>query len=93
MDSQTHYKMTTLMVGLKEALLSNPNFKVGHGSIDKIIYYIERNNFIQILYTHKADMLRALNDYFLEEEEYEYCAKIRDTILNNNKATGSQDKL
>lgn len=93
MGPEKFLRMTNLMSGLKDHLLKHPKLRVGEGSVDKIIYYIERDNFLQILYTHRADMLSIINDYFESEEEYEYCAKIRDTILNNNKATGSQDRL
>ena len=86
------------MIGLRDRLASLNKetlelTPLGEKSIDKIIYYVERNNFLQILYTHRIDMLVEINNYFLEQEAYEICAKIRDTVNNNNKATGSLDKL
>lgn len=94
MDPQTYYHSTRLMNGLKEWLMSHrKGLDLGEGSIDKIVYYVERKNFLQIYYTHKLNMLQLINEYFLGEEAYEYCALIRDTVLNNNKATGTRDKL
>ena len=82
------------MSGLKEWLMSHrKGLDLGEGSIDKIIYYVERKNFLQIYYTHKLNMLQLINEFFEDQEAYEYCALIRDTVLNNNKATGTQAKL
>ena len=62
-------------------------------TIDKIINFIHSNNYLQILYSYTEDLLSELMLHFLECENYEECVKIRDVVVNHNKATGERIKL
>lgn len=65
----------------------------GQGSIGKIVHYIELDNYLQILYTYGIETIQALLGLFLEYEDYETCAIIRDTVYKHNKVTGKNYKL
>lgn len=61
--------------------------------VDRILLYISRDNYLQILYSYDIDTLRLLLNFYLEKEDYAKCILIRDTVLNHNKATGSALKI
>jgi hypothetical protein len=60
---------------------------------ERIISFINRKNYLQLLYTWGPELLQGLLDHFLREENYDQCILIRDTVNNHNKATGEQIKL
>tara|TARA_R100000656_G_scaffold122664_1_gene98447 strand:+ start:351 stop:632 length:282 start_codon:yes stop_codon:yes gene_type:complete len=73
--------------------LFKPDKTKGQGSIGKIVHYVEADNYLQILYTYGIETIKALLGLFLEYEDYETCALIRDTVEKHNKATGKNYKL
>lgn len=65
-----------------------PRINKPKGSVEKIIHYVDKDNYLQILYTYGFEVIKELLLYFLDIEDYETCVIIRDTIEKNNKATG-----
>ena len=63
------------------------------GHLDKIIFYVDNENYLQILYSYQIETIQELLFYFLSIEDYDTCAIIRDVVLNHNKATGTNYKL
>jgi hypothetical protein len=61
--------------------------------LDSIISFINRKNYLQILYTWGPELINGLLNHFVEVEDYNQCIMIRDTIAKHNKATGEQIKL
>lgn len=61
--------------------------------IERIISFINRKNYLQLLYTWGPELLQGLLDHFVTEDDYAQCILIRDTVKNHNKATGEQIKL
>lgn len=70
-----------------------PQLNKAEGTVNKIIHYVNADNYLQILYTYKIDTIQILMAYFLEVEDYDTCAIIRDMIKNYNKSTGKNLKL
>ena len=69
------------------------NLKVKHPDLDKIIFYMERNNVFQILYSFGILNTLILLQYFLDTEQYLDCAEIHKQILQHNKLSGDNLKL
>ena len=61
--------------------------------IDRVLLYVSRNNYLQILYTYKIETLSVLLSYYLDIEDYASCISIRDTVNDHNKVTGECLKL
>jgi len=61
--------------------------------MNKIIHLVHINNYLQIIYSFEIEVLKALLEHFLEVENYDQCAFIRDSVKSHNKATGAQIKL
>jgi len=70
-----------------------PRLNRPRSHIDKILYYVDNDNYLQILYTYQIETIRELLSYFLEVEDYNTCAIIRDVVLYHNKAVGTTYKL
>lgn len=66
---------------------------LGEDQVDNIISYINKKNYLQILYTWGPELIQSLLKHFKSVENYTQCILIRDTINNHNKATGEQLKL
>lgn len=64
------------------------NLDRSKGSLDKILYYVDCDNYLQILYTYGIEAVQVLMRYFLEVEDYGTCGVIHETIKNYNKTTG-----
>ena len=60
---------------------------------DIMINYIEKDNYLQIIYGMGVVYLLIILDFFEEREQYEYCAKIRDTIGNHKMVSGDNTKM
>lgn len=63
------------------------------GTISRIIHFVDMDNYLQIMYDYEIQTLQALQEFFLDREDYETCAIIRDTVLNFNKALGTKHKI
>lgn len=63
------------------------------GIVNRVIQYIEIENFLQILYSYGIEVLQFLLQIFREEEDYETCYKISETVRLHNRATGTNYKL
>lgn len=61
--------------------------------IDKIIFYVERNNIFQVLYSFGILNTLILLQYFLDTEQYLDCAEIHKQILQHNELSGDNLKL
>ena len=55
---------------------------------DIMLKYIEKKNFLQILNGMGVLYLLVLLDFYEENEQFETCAEIRDTIGNYNIVSG-----
>jgi hypothetical protein len=74
-------------------LLSQKNLeshlpKLSNQDISKIIYFTEKDNIFQILYTFGEEVTLRLLQCYILEELYEECQLILDQILEHNKLTG-----
>lgn len=78
---------------LKKLPLIESELGYPKGIIERIIHYIEIENFLQILYSYGIEVLQFLLQVFLEDEDYETCHKITETVRLQNKATGSNYRL
>lgn len=54
--------------------------------------YIEKNNFLQILYGMGITYLLIILEFFEDKEDYVTCSIIRETIVNHNKISGDNLK-
>jgi hypothetical protein len=61
--------------------------------VDRILLFISRDNYLQILYSYNIDTINLLLKFYVEREDYAKCIIIRDTVLNHNIATGSNLKI
>ena len=71
----------------KEYIMNN----IGYSdySIKVLFNLIERQNYLQIIYSYNIEVLEYLMRSALEEEDYITCQKIQETVRLHNKATGS----
>lgn len=83
-------KITNKEAGITEVLVLSEKISLTKSSIDKVIYNIRKNNYLQILYDYKEIVLKELLTYFEEIEDYEECIKIRDVVINHKQATGDR---
>lgn len=69
--------------------------KIGYpeGCADSIIRLAKVNNYLQILYTYNLEALNFLMQFALENEDYESCHQISETVRLQNQATGSNMRL
>ena len=57
-------------------------------AINKIVYFAERENIFQILYSYGEESTLILLEYFINREMYEDCQMVYKQILEHNKLTG-----
>lgn len=63
--------------------------KIPQGSINKIMYLIDRDNYALIFETYGLRVIHELATYFLEEEDYGTLSVIRDVIKDYNYIHGT----
>ena len=67
-----------------------------HPNESEALYIIEKlkvKNISQIIFDFGEATLRCILDYFEGQENYEYCALIRDKVLIHNNLTGNSITL
>lgn len=69
------------------------NKSANYPDLDKIIFYVERNNIFQVLYSFGILNTLILLQYFLDTEQYLDCAEIHKQILQHNKLSGDNLEL
>ena len=83
--------LISLSSGLYEELITVRKYSVPSSNI--IVALFIKRNFLHILYTYKLKTLKYILEYLEEQEAFEECALVRDTINKYNKATGENLKL
>lgn len=89
---QNYERQMAFNASIKEYLKTNFKYLIEE-QLDSITSYINRKNYLQILYTWGPELINGLLSHFTSEEEYDQCILIRDTVNRHNKATGEQIKL
>lgn len=56
--------------------------------INKIVYFAEKENIFQILYSYGERSTLILLEYFINKEMYEDCQMFYEQVLEHNKLTG-----
>lgn len=49
---------------------------------------VDKNNYLQILYDYQINVLLALLEFFEQEDMYEECSSLLDTVKDYNKVSG-----
>jgi hypothetical protein len=81
------------MIGLRTKLEQQTAPPLSPAAIDQILQLVEKDNFLQILYSYKIETIATMHDYFLEIENYRLCQRLKETIENQNKVAGKNYKL
>ena len=73
---------------IRIVLLDDIDIQLTESSVNRILHFIHKSNYLQILYMYHEPVICKLLNHFTEVEDYDQCILIRDTVKNHNKATG-----
>lgn len=59
---------------------------------EQIMYWVDKNNYLQILYDYQINVLLVLLELFEQEDMYEECSALLNAVKDYNKVSGENVK-